>query len=61
MRSRLLCVVGCFFLAVLLLFFAVPLTAKPMYPQIEVVRTTKTHEQGAMFDANDLEGVRLGA
>ena len=61
MHSRLLCAVGCFFLAVLLLFFAVPLTAKQMYPKIEVVRTTKSIEQGAMFDADDLEVVRMGA
>lgn len=61
MRSRLLCAVGCFFLAVLLLFFAVPLTAKQMYPKIEVVRTTKSIEHGAMFDADDLEVVRMGA
>ena len=52
---------GCFFLSVLLLFFAVPLTAKQMYPKIEVVRTTKSIEQGAMFDADDLEVVRMGA
>ena len=52
---------GCFFLSVLLLFFAVPLTARQMYPKIEVVRTTKSIEQGAMFDADDLEVVRMGA
>lgn len=51
---------GCFFLSVLILFFAVPITARQMYPKIEVVRTTKSIEQGVMFNADDLDVVRMG-
>lgn len=61
MRSRLICAVACFVVSVLLLFIAVPLTARQAYPKIKVVCTTRSIDQGAVFGMDDLEIVRMGA
>lgn len=48
-------------MAVLLLFIAIPITARQQYPKIEVVRTTKAIEKGTILDQSSLESVCVGS
>lgn len=61
MKSRLYCAVACFLLAAVLLFLAVPLTQRLVYPRVHAVQVTKTMQKGEQFNSKNTKPVVIGA
>lgn len=60
MRSRVYCAVGCFLLAVILLFICIPITITKTYPVTYAVTTTKDIKKGEKFVYENIKFIEVG-